>query len=90
MGHRQEVLDLRGLKCPHVALATKRALKGKVKGDELTILCTDPMAALDIPLLAEQLGHHATAGDQFDDHFTIIVTVQESIHNPQDVWPSTS
>jgi tRNA 2-thiouridine synthesizing protein A len=89
MTERNDILDLRGLKCPHVAVATKRAVLTKVKGDVLTVLCTDPLAALDIPVLAEQLGHHAAVGTEFEGYFTVTVTIREGVSNPDDIWPCT-
>ena len=50
------VLDLRGLKCPLPALLTGKALRGTARGRVLTVLCTDPLAVLDIPNLARETG----------------------------------
>jgi tRNA 2-thiouridine synthesizing protein A len=47
---------LRGLKCPLPALRTKKALSGLAAGDLLTIECTDPLSAIDIPNLLRQTG----------------------------------
>ena len=49
-------LDLRGLKCPLPALRTRKALAGMAKGEVLTVECTDPLAAVDIPTLLNQTG----------------------------------
>jgi tRNA 2-thiouridine synthesizing protein A len=49
-------LDLSGLKCPLPALRTRKALKGARSGDRLTVTCTDPMAAIDIPHLIGETG----------------------------------
>ena len=49
-------LDLRGLKCPLPALRTRKALRMLVAGDEMIVLCTDPMAVIDIPHLLTQQG----------------------------------
>jgi tRNA 2-thiouridine synthesizing protein A len=50
------VLDLKGLKCPLPALRTRKALSALAPGDTLTVICTDPMAALDIPHLLNETG----------------------------------
>jgi tRNA 2-thiouridine synthesizing protein A len=50
------ILDLKGLKCPLPALKTRKALKSTAAGTELTVLCTDPMAAIDIPNLIRESG----------------------------------
>ncbi len=52
----EKTLNLRGLKCPLPALKTRKALIGLVAGDVLTIECTDPLAAIDIPNLLNETG----------------------------------
>jgi tRNA 2-thiouridine synthesizing protein A len=49
-------LDLSGLKCPLPALKTRKALQGLASGDRLTVVCTDPLAAIDIPNLVRETG----------------------------------
>jgi tRNA 2-thiouridine synthesizing protein A len=49
-------LNLRGLKCPLPALKTRKALKSLAPGDLLTVECTDPLAAIDIPALLNETG----------------------------------
>ena len=49
-------LDLRGLKCPLPALRTRKALKEAPAGTRLVVTCTDPMAVIDIPHLAQETG----------------------------------
>lgn len=49
-------LDLSGLKCPLPALRTRKALKGLAPGARLNVICTDPMAAIDIPNLIRETG----------------------------------
>ena len=53
---RHSTLDLRGLKCPLPVLRTRKALHGMKAGDPLLVLCTDPMAAIDIPHLIRKGG----------------------------------
>ena len=50
----EKSLNLRGLKCPLPALRTKKALTGMKSGDLLTIECTDPLTAIDIPNLLRE------------------------------------
>ena len=52
----QKTLNLRGLKCPLPALRTRKALAGLQPGDILTVECTDPLSAIDIPNLLNQTG----------------------------------
>lgn len=51
-----EQLDLRGLKCPLPALYTGRKLDQMQAGDELAVLASDPMSAIDIPVLVQLRG----------------------------------
>ena len=52
----EKTLNLRGLKCPLPALRTRKALTGMAAGDLLTIECTDPLTAIDIPNLLRETG----------------------------------
>ncbi len=51
-------LDLAGLKCPLPVLKTRKALARMATGDALHVICTDPMAAIDIPNLVRETGDH--------------------------------
>lgn len=52
----EKTVSLRGLKCPLPALRTRKLLAGMASGDALTIECTDPLSAIDIPNLLRQTG----------------------------------
>jgi len=52
-----EVLDGRGLKCPLPVLKTEKRLAQLKPGAHLTVLATDPIAKIDIPLFCTQNGH---------------------------------
>jgi tRNA 2-thiouridine synthesizing protein A len=58
------LLPLHGLKCPLPALYTRRALRRAVPGSRLTVECTDPMAAIDIPNLVRETGDVLEAATQ--------------------------
>jgi tRNA 2-thiouridine synthesizing protein A len=49
-------LDLRGLKCPLPVLRTRKALRRMRPGERLLLLCTDPLAGIDIPHLLREEG----------------------------------
>lgn len=51
-----EILDLRGLKCPLPSLLARRALKRARAGTNLTVLTDDPLAPIDIPHMCRQEG----------------------------------
>jgi len=52
----ETTLDLSGLKCPLPALKTRKALTRLAAGDMLTVECTDPLSAIDIPSLLRETG----------------------------------
>ena len=52
-----DILDLRGLKCPLPALFTRRALERGPAGALLRVVADDPLAALDIPHMCASEGH---------------------------------
>ena len=52
-----EMLDLRGLKCPLPAMLTKKALARLSAGAALTVLADDPLATVDIPHMCHGEGH---------------------------------
>lgn len=52
------LLDLSGLKCPMPVLRTRKALKSMQPGDRLEVVCTDPLAAIDLPHLMLETGDH--------------------------------
>ncbi len=49
-------LDLSGLKCPLPVLRTRKALKSLQPGDRLEVVCTDPLAIIDVPNLIRETG----------------------------------
>lgn len=63
-------LDLNGLKCPLPVLRTRKALKSMQPGDRLDVVCTDPLAAIDLPHLISETG----------DRIEILKQDIESIH----------
>jgi tRNA 2-thiouridine synthesizing protein A len=58
MENPEEVVDLRGLKCPLPALLARRRLARAAVGSVVVVLSDDPMAPIDIP--------HMCAGEGFD------------------------
>lgn len=57
-------LDLRGLKCPLPVLHARRALQRCAPGERVEVACTDPMAVIDIPVMAKQDGHLLEAQEE--------------------------
>lgn len=54
---RDEIIDCRGLRCPLPVLRTEKRLGQLRPGTRLTVLATDPIAKIDIPLFCTQNGH---------------------------------
>ena len=49
-------LDLSGLKCPLPVLRTRKALHAMPPGSLLRVVCTDPLAGIDVPNLIRETG----------------------------------
>lgn len=49
-------LDLSGLKCPLPVLRTRKALRALAPGERLRVVCTDPLAGIDLPNLIRETG----------------------------------
>ena len=58
----EDVLDLRGLKCPLPALMTRNALAQRPQGATLAVIADDPLAVLDIPHMCAGIGEGGDAG----------------------------
>ena len=69
-------LDLAGLKCPLPAMKTKKALATLRTGDRLEVICTDPMAAIDIPHLVNTAGHRLVASSRNDDQLSFLIELK--------------
>ncbi|HWM81088.1 MAG TPA: sulfurtransferase TusA family protein [Pseudolabrys sp.] len=61
--NHETILDLRGIRCPHVVLRAKRALRDVPVGGTLVLECTDPLASIDVPHFVNQTGHLLTGQD---------------------------
>ena len=49
-------LDLSGLKCPLPVLRTRKALLSLAPGERVHVICTDPLAGIDVPNLIRETG----------------------------------
>jgi tRNA 2-thiouridine synthesizing protein A len=66
-------LDCIGLNCPLPVLRTRRRLAGLRPGDRLTVVATDPMAAIDIPHLCASDGHRLEASRRDGDRLVFVI-----------------
>jgi tRNA 2-thiouridine synthesizing protein A len=59
-----EIVDARGLKCPLPVLKMEKRLAQLPAGAQLTVLATDPIAKIDIPLHCVQNGHECSTSSE--------------------------
>lgn len=62
----ETILDLRGIRCPQVVLAAKRALRDVPVGGILVLECTDALSAVDVPLFVMQTGQRLVKEEKRD------------------------
>ena len=63
-------LDVRGLNCPLPILRTKKSLADMTSGQVLKILATDPAAAIDFQVFAEQTGNELLTSSETGGELT--------------------
>lgn len=73
MAIEPDIIDARGLKCPLPVLKLEKRLAIAQPGTILTVLATDPMARIDIPLHCRQNGHDY-ALEEADGLFRFTIT----------------
>ena len=61
-----QLIDARGLKCPLPVLKLEKLVSTLPQGSALTVLATDPMARVDIPLYCRQHGHDCVVTSEAD------------------------
>ena len=66
-------LDLSGLKCPLPVLRTRKALLSMKLGDRLRVICTDPLASIDVPNLVRETGDVLEEQRQDDGKFSFLI-----------------
>jgi tRNA 2-thiouridine synthesizing protein A len=69
----ETILDLKGLKCPLPALKARKALKAIAPGGRLRVICTDPMAAIDIPNLIRETGDRIVTQDRDETTMNFVI-----------------
>lgn len=72
-------LDLTGLKCPLPALMTGKALRSLAVGEQLEVLCTDPLAIIDIPVLIQRTGNTIEATERSGDTTTFLIEKRNGV-----------
>ena len=54
-------IDATGLTCPMPVLRLQKILRDMAAGARVTLLATDPMAAIDVPHFCQEQGHRLMA-----------------------------
>ena len=72
----ETILDLRGVRCPHVVLRAKKALRGVEIGAVLVLECTDPLTVIDVPHFVRQTGHALAGTAQSDGLYVFRILKQ--------------
>ncbi|MGQ7791968.1 sulfurtransferase TusA family protein [Faunimonas sp. B44] len=61
------LIDVRGLKCPLPVLKTAKRMAPLAPGTRVSVLATDPMAAIDLPHFCNENGHRLIEADRAGD-----------------------
>lgn len=67
------VVDARGLLCPAPVIALARAARQAPAGTTITVLATDPAAAVDVPAWARMRGHQVLHMQEDGEHLVLTV-----------------
>ncbi len=67
------VVDARGLICPAPVIALAQAARRLPEGSRVTVLATDPAAAVDVPAWARMRGHQML--ETTEDGEQLVLTV---------------
>ncbi len=74
-GTAATVLDLAGLKCPLPVLRARKAMRALPAGTTLVVICTDPMAAIDITNIVREEGGRMESAERVGDDLRFTITV---------------
>jgi tRNA 2-thiouridine synthesizing protein A len=73
----EKVLDLRDVRCPHVVLRAKTALRDLPVGGALVLECTDPLVVIDVPHFVNQTGHRIGSFEPRGDLYVFRIIKQK-------------
>jgi tRNA 2-thiouridine synthesizing protein A len=71
----EELLDLRGIRCPLAWAKAKVHLETLVRGTRIALLIDDPRSLRDLPRAAEASGHHVLRIDDTTPPWRIVLEV---------------
>jgi tRNA 2-thiouridine synthesizing protein A len=67
------LVDARGHRCPVPTLRLRRALESAPPGARVRLLADDPMARIDVPYFAEQIGAQVLETNDDDGALSFVV-----------------
>ena len=67
------IVDARGHHCPVPTLRLRRALEDAAPGSQVRLYADDPMARIDVPHFAAEVGAEILARDEIDGGFSFLV-----------------
>lgn len=73
----QQILDVKGLKCPMPMLRTKKALARMQPGEKLLVQATDLHALRDLSQFADQTGNKLLSSSEVDGIINIVMQRKE-------------
>jgi tRNA 2-thiouridine synthesizing protein A len=73
MADEEILVDARGHRCPVPTLRLRRALEAAGPGGRVRLLADDPMARIDVPHFAAEIGAEIVARDERDGAFSFLV-----------------
>lgn len=73
MNETLDIVDARGLACPHPVLLARARLRDASVGTRIVLLANDPLAGVDVHAFCLRAGHRLLLEERVDDHvrFTI-------------------
>lgn len=73
MASNEILVDARGHRCPVPTLRLRRALEAAEPGARVRLLADDPLARIDVPHFAAQLGAEVLERSESDGTFSFLV-----------------
>lgn len=73
-----EMLDVKGLRCPMPMLRTKKVLSNMQPGQKLCVLATDPHAERDLSQFADQTGNKLLSSEKHEEVYRFIIQRKSS------------
>ena len=67
------LVDARGHRCPVPTLRLRKALEAAPAGARVRLLADDPMARIDVPHFAAEIGAEILAREDLDGGFSFLV-----------------